>query len=141
LTEEHTPVSHDDRQRAEPALPGAVDDPAQLFAELTRVSALLADERAYFRSELARGAEELAGRDELVEKLRARGDELAARCDLLIARRDQLREQKNRLDKRRLRLVDQRDRARAELERYESSGVVRLAARMVWRLRRLRRRG
>ncbi len=131
-------MSHE--ERTESALPDATVDSAQLVAELSRVSALLEEERAYFRSELALGGEELARRDQLVESLRVRGDDLAARCDQLLARHDQLREQRQRLRTRRDRLVDQRDQARSELKRYESSRLVRLTARVVWRVRRLRGR-
>ena len=134
-------MSPEDRSRSEPSPPGPQGDSARLAAELARVSALVDEERDYFRSELARGAEELAARDDVVERLRARGDELAARCEELIARRDRLQEQKARLVEQRARLRDQRKQARAELERYQGSRAVRLTARVVWRVRRLRRRG
>lgn len=113
---------------------------ARLVADLARVSALLDEERAYFRSELARGARELASRDELVERLQVRGDDLAARCDELIVRRGRLREQRDRQAARRARVAAQRDHVRRELARYETSRVLRLTARVVWRMQRLRER-
>jgi len=134
-------MSPEDRRRSEPALPGAQDDVGRLAAELARVSALLDEERDYFRSELARGAEELAARDDLVERLRARCDELGEQREALVVRRDTLLAQKAKLVDKRDRLLDQRNQARAELERYQRSRVVRLAARVVWRAQRLRRRG
>lgn len=119
-------------------MPSDQDEPERFDSESARVSALLEEERAYFRSELALGAQELANRDDLVDELRARADDLSARCEQLVARRDRLRAQRRRLNRKRARLVDERDRARAELQRYESSRLIRLTARVVWRLRRMR---
>lgn len=83
---------------------------ARLSAELERATGLLTRERAMFQSELERGAQELARRDEVVERLRVRREKL----------------------------IRERDRARRKVRMYEGSRVVRLAARLVNRVRRLR---
>jgi hypothetical protein len=78
--------------------------------DLERLQALLDAERAQLQALLVDGAAELARRDEVVEKLRARQANLMA----------------------------ERDEARAKVRLYEGSRVLRSSAKLVLRIRRLR---